>query len=567
MIQTDFILQANRQDIVDSDRNRAILKGVVSTFCDAVLEFCESDSPLRYQWMRFLPLGQARDEFWEELSSDIVELLSEEAILYPHESLVPRCPGDLRTLSPDHLDTNGLPLFEDQPGNNRKYLSLQYESSDIEILREAFGLDEIGDTPMFYRIKQDLDSINSKIKALGTDNDWQTRAFDLILSILQRSPSVGERIRDLRLIPLIDGQWVNASATDLYFPPESGPEVPRDLMITIDPRATRNGSRKEMLKKLGVERCSHTVVINRLWTSYGREGGASELSLSMAHLRYLYWHYQDIEDRRFLHLWLYDRNENKITTRRKVMYFQSEDEYGPQELLKSVRHPRNPSTIAPECPVPFINTAYMDLFPPTTRRHELSWLSWLERALGVRSIPRLKSDGGSLSQEFRHIMEYRPEKVIGTLKTHWDMYENEISPPIIDTLSQTKVSWQGNRERVLKMTYLPLQSLRNKVQALGIFHGFPFLDVPDSSEERRMRRDWRFLEEFGVGFEANLAFYVDILRQHEAQTQRPWGDEARESILKTYELIAHHCSDNDTAWLTYGILQIAKITLMADFLQ
>jgi hypothetical protein len=566
LIQADFILQANRQDIVDSDRNSAILDGVASTFCDAVLEFCESDSPLRHQWMRFLPLGQARDEFWEELSSDIVELLSEKAILYPYESLVPRCPGDLRTLSPSHLDMNGLPLFEDQPGNNRKYLSLRYESSDIEILREAFGLDEIGDRSMFYRIKQDLDSDNSKIKAFETDNDWQTRAFDLILSILERSPSVREEIRGLCLIPLIDGQWVNASATGLYFPPESGPEVPRDLMITIDPRATRNDSRKEMLKKLGVERCSHTEAINRLWTSYRSEGGASDLPLSTAHLSYLYWHYQDIDDRRFLRLWLYDRNENKITTRQKVMYFQSEDEYGPQELLKSARHPRNPSTIAPECPVPFTNSAYMDLFGPTTRRHELSWLSWLENALGVHRNTRLKSDGGSLSQEFRHIMEYRPEKVIGTLKTHWAMYENEISPPIIDTLSQTRVICQGNRERVLKMTYLPLPSLRNEVQALGIFQGFPFLDVPDGSEERRIRREWRFLEEFGVGFEANLAFCVDILRQHETQTQQPWGDEARESILKTYELIAHHCSDNDTAWLTYGILQIAKRTLIADFL-
>jgi hypothetical protein len=542
-------LQANRQDVVDSARNRAILTGVAMTFRDAVLQFCRSDSPLRYQWMKFLPSGQEVDKFWKKLSSDIIDLLSQEAVLYPHASLELCRPNQLRTLPSSYLDKGGLPLFEDCPGVNRKYLSLRYESRDIEILRKAFDLQDIEDIHMYHRIKQDLGSHSSKIKALDTDDDWHSRAADLILSILLRSADVGEQIRDLDLIPLIDGQWVNASAKELYFPSESGSEVPRDLLITINPKTIKNIPRKKMLKQLGVNRCSPKEVIERLWASYLKEDEASDLSSSMAHLSYLYWNYEKVDDPRFSRLWLYDTRGKKITSRQKIMYFQSEDEYGPQELLKAVQHTKDLKRCVPECPVPFMKSDYMNLFPPSTRRHELSWLSWLEKALGVRRIPRLKFDGGSLSTEFRHIIQYRAEKVIGTLKKHWAIYENEMSPAIVDTLSQAEVACSSGLPVVLKSTYLPLPGLKEKVQTLGIFQGFPFLEMPGASEEKRLLRDWRFLEEFGVGFEANLNFYVEILRQHEAQKHQSWGSEVRDNILKTYESIADHCSDKDREWL------------------
>ncbi len=499
--------------------------------------------------MRFLPSGRAPDKFWETLSSDIIYLLNEEAILYPHASLELRRPNELRTLSTKHLDKDGFPIFEDRPGVNRKYLSLQYDTRDTKTLRKAFDLQEIEDINIFYRIKQDLGSHSSKLKAPDTDDDWHSRAADLIYSILQRSPDVGEMIRRLGLIPLIDGRWVDASTRELYFPSETGPDVPSDLMITIDPKAIRNDSRKKMLTKLGVTRCSPKEVIERLWTSYLNEGGASDLSSSLAHLSYLYWNYKKIDDPRFLRLWLYDIYEKKVTSRQKLMYFQSEDEFGPQELLKAVQHPKDLKRCVPECPVPFMNSAYMNLFPSSTRRHDLSWLSWLEKALGVRRIPRLKFDGGSLSTEFRHIIQYRPEKVIGTLKKHWEFYEDEMSPAIVDTLSQAEVACYDRLPVVLKSTYLPLPGLREKVQTLGIFQGFPFLKIPDDSNQKRMLRDWRFLEEFGVGFEADLNFYVEILQQHESRKHQSWGSEVRDNILRTYESIADNCTDRDKDWL------------------
>jgi hypothetical protein len=140
LIQADFILQASRQDVVDSPRNKAILDGVAEAFPNAVLHFCSSDSPLKYQWMKFLPTASALDTFWRELPPKIIGLLEDEKILYFFSPSSPRLPKVLRTLPPTCLDKHGLPLFADRAGTNEKYLSLQYDSSDVRMLEKAFDL-------------------------------------------------------------------------------------------------------------------------------------------------------------------------------------------------------------------------------------------------------------------------------------------------------------------------------------------------------------------------------------------------------------------------------------------
>jgi hypothetical protein len=227
-----------------------------------------------------------------------------------------------------------------------------------------------------------------------------------------------------------------------------------------------------------------------------------------------------------------------------LLYFQTAEEYGPYELLRTYEHPNDPNKNIPGCPVSFLKYEYTTLFPPFARRHGSSWMKWLEKGLGVRHIPRIKLDGGSLSTEFRHIIRYRPDKLVGMLKKHWDDYVVDMSPPIVDTLSQSEVTCLGRQLRALKDTYLPLQDLKNKVQTLGIGQEFPFLMVSSYLEVNTILRDWRFLDEFEVGSEPDLNFYVEVLRQHEKRTYRTWGSGIREKILKTYEFIADNCSDN-----------------------
>lgn len=480
------------------------------------------------------------------LPTEIFRLLRMESILYSQECSIPCRPEMLRILPPQtHLDSHGLPLFHDRPGVNRKYLSLRYDPEDVDILRDVFDLHDIEDMHMYHRIKQDLESGSSKIKSRTTDDDWHSRAASLVSSILSRS-SMGPKkmIRELPLIPLTSEKWVDASEEELYFPAAIGPEIPKDLITTVDPGAAENDSRKALFTTLGVTDVLPQAIVDQLLRYYARSDGASDLSFSMAHVRYLYWHHENRNDPRLSLVWLYETHGRKVTSRRNLLYFQTVEEYGPYELLRTYEHPNDPNKNVPECPVSFLKYEYTTLFPPSARRHGSSWMKWLEKGLGVRHIPRIKLDGGSLSTEFRHIIRYRPDKLVGMLKKHWDDYVVDMSPPIVDTISQSEVTCLGGQLRALKDTYLPLQDLKNKVQTLGIGQEFPFLMVSSSLEVNTILRDWRFLDEFEVGSEPDLNFYVEVLRQHEKRTYRTWGSEIREKVLKTYEFIADNCSDN-----------------------
>jgi hypothetical protein len=505
------------------------------------------DSPLRYNWIKYLPSTQSLGGVWDIMPTEIINLLREEDILYSQESTLPCQPDKLRTLPrKTHLDSSGLPLFHDRPGRNRKYLSQRYDRKDVETLRRVFDLHDIEDIHMYHRIQQDLESSSSKMKSRETDDDWHSRAASLILSILSRgSEELVNLIRKLPLIPLSNGQWVDArNPEDLYYPAETGPEIPGDLIITVDPSAAANGFRKALFTKLGVTDISPQTVVGQLFTRYSQHGGASNLTFSMAHASYLYWHHENRDDHRLLLVWLYETNGRPVTSQRNLMYFQTADEYGPYELLKAYAHPTDPSKNIPECPVSFLKSEYTTLFPSSTRRHGSSWLKWLEKGLGVRRIPRIKFDAGSLSTEFRHIIKYRPDKAVMLLKKHWDDYAEDMSEPIVRILSQSKVTCSGGQLRSLKSTYLPLNDLKDIVETLGIGQNFPFLKLSDDIEANMIPRDWRFLYEFKVGFEPDLDFYVEVLRQHRKQTYSTWGSETREKILKTYEFVADN-SDNE----------------------
>jgi hypothetical protein len=542
----------------DSPWNQAILEHIADTFCSAILDFCgRKSSRLRFDWVKYLPVGRSvrSNPFWKSLSSEIIQQLSTKAILLLHDTSELRTPETLRTLPSAYLDKSGSPLFIDRPGRNRKYISLEYAQEDIATLKRTFKIPDIEDLAICHRIKQDLDSSHSRMKTEDSifepqahQTDWHHRAANLILSILKRSTGTGlERMikETMPLIPLIDGRWICASGNkfELYFPAETGPAVPQDIMVTIDPSSIRNASRKTLFRELGAIECRSEVVIDDVFDAYSRSReGPLNLACSKAHLGYLYWNHKNHHDFRFSNLWIYDRLGNKVNPRRKVIYLPGKDEYGPEELFKSVLYNKRQ---VPECQVAFLNEGYMKLFDPDVQRNGLSWLDWLKSVMGVRDVPQLKFAAGALATEFRHILQYRPEKIVGTLKRHWSTYGIQMTPTIEDEISNAMVACRGAPPTILRRTYFPLPPLDNSVRSLGVIRGFPFLELPISANQDVLPEDWRFLERYKVRFHIDLSFYLDILRQHEIRAQKPWSEEARLDILNTYELVADHYSESN----------------------
>jgi hypothetical protein len=189
----------------------------------------------------------------------------------------------------------------------------------------------------------------------------------------------------------------------------------------------------------------------------------------------------------------------------------------------------------------------LDLVSPITRQtrqHGMSWRDWLTRALVIRDVPRLKFRAGSLSTEFRHILQHRPNKIVGTLKTHWATYRPEMTVSLYEEIKTANVSCWGVSPTQLQFTYFPTEGLMNESRSLGIVSRFPFLDRDTLLGYTDSPEDWFFLMRFGVQFEANITFYLDILRQHESRLQNIWNW-TRIHILYTYESISDHYSERN----------------------
>ena len=513
-----------------------------------MLDFCQTDT-LRYRWMRYLPVsGFKSNPLWTKFASLVFDLLRKKNILHHHHPSTLSSPtelsqpGDLRILFKECIDKHGQPLFLNRSEETRKFLSFYYEAVDIEILRAAFEMQYIDDFDMFRIIEEDLTSSASTLKNPKTDADWHTGAADLIVYMMSRFPKFKKQLKNLSLIPLSDNRWVAASAGSLLFPAKTGPAIPLDVLVTIQPKAVENNSRKEMFRLLNAHDCLPNILVDSLLTLYSEGNGASDLGTSKAHLRYLYWH-ANVENT-MPRLWVYDHSLHKVTPYYKDIYMPSDDEYGPMRLLSGGGpDPASPSRMIPECPVRFLNDEYMELFSSSTRRHNLSWLDWLERVLQVRCVPRLKHGAGSLSGEIRYIIRYRPDKIVGTLKEYWIHYRKDMTrgSQIVEDISESEVACL-HALATLSDTYFPLPSLVQKSHELGIDTGFPFLAIPEISTEDSAYEDWVFLDRFGVKFKTSVQFYLDILRQHKGLSPPAWSITTRSGILKTYELIADECS-------------------------
>lgn len=528
----------------DSAWNNGILSKIADSFCNAVIDFCGRDGPLRYRWVEYLPSGTALQthHFWRDLPRKIIDKLRDENILYLHGPSELRKPEDVRAIPPEYLDDAGSPIFGDRPERHRKYLSLEYGRDNINTLKELFGIRNIEDLAMCHRIKHDLSSAESRMKSRESSNDWHSRAARLIISILGRSQGTGivGMIHDLDLIPMSDGRWVTAKEPNLYFPAETGPAIPQDILDTIDAESVVNEDRDELFVCLGAKECPPDQVIGRLWEEYSMREGPASLASSKLHLSYLYWHLEDISDPRLSFLWIYNDTGRKVNTCRsdEPVYLPSEDEYGPHALFRED---------LPRFAVSFLNSEYLEPISPITRRtrqNDISWLNWLTRALRIREVPRLRFPAGSLSTEFRHILQHRPNKIVGTLKIHWATYRPQMTATIYQEIKTANVSCWGVSPTPLQSTYFPTEHLMNESARLGMMSRFPFLSRDTLPGYTDSPEDWAFLERFGVQLMPNIAFYLEVLRQHEIGPQKPWNL-ARVDILNTYSSISDHYSETN----------------------
>ncbi|KAM5346360.1 hypothetical protein ACJ41O_009365 [Fusarium nematophilum] len=135
LIQSDFVTQASRQDIVTtSARNIGLLDGISDAFIQAMLQFCEHPK-LQYTWMRFVPLADHYpfDSFWSRLVTKIREKVQTTPLVRPRSEGSLRLIKELQQPTAKYFDRHGDLLLRDW--TPEVCTSRHYGDGDIGILR------------------------------------------------------------------------------------------------------------------------------------------------------------------------------------------------------------------------------------------------------------------------------------------------------------------------------------------------------------------------------------------------------------------------------------------------
>lgn len=147
-----------------------------------------------------------------------------------------------------------------------KWLSQAYLRDDIRILK-SWGMPKIRAEEILSMVQNDLNLADSQMKSEETDDDWHTRAANMLSEIAKGSASTLSTLRTLELIPCrgkklnpyednptfwIAANSVTTPSTICFAETEEGIAIPYDLGLHImTSTASKNAARAGFLKLLG----------------------------------------------------------------------------------------------------------------------------------------------------------------------------------------------------------------------------------------------------------------------------------------------------------------------------
>ena len=536
LIQADFVTQANREDVVHSKRNQAVLNGVAKAFADAMVVFCKRPS-LRYRWMRYLPEDFISDEFWKTLWTLVHEKLVQTPLLEPWSGIGLYKPADLQKPPERCLAEDRTPLLPDLEGAEI-YLSPKYIEADFQILKRL-GTISLQWTKFIDRLDADLRILRSKWRTLTNNADWRTRICK-VLSTAIAKPDQQKRLRTFALIPLHDGKWISsASGTKIYFPKTDDVPIPVDLGLDlVCQRAAENVAWADFHLALGVMGCPQESVINSIYRRY-KAASLDNFTLfnAVAHIRYLYWFLPKDHSSLTSQIRLANQHGSLLKKDQYLYFPEGEDDCSPSKLFKQ-------DDQLPGLPVHYLHEDYLKAVDPEVIRHGRPWMSWLEEIVGVRRIPELRAkDHDGLSKEFQYIVEYRSNRLLRTLKRGWDFYSPQIKDAAEEDLLKSTVLLENGYRMALECTFLPLPKLKQITTELGIADAFPFIAISKLLREEQ-RLGWMFVQDLKVGIEENLDFYISALDTLKRSNPTLSSTSARDQLIRIYKNIQSRCSEN-----------------------
>ena len=533
LIQADFVTQANREDVVHSQRNRAILEGVAKAFVDAVVVFCKQP-PLRYRWMRYLPGNSITDDFWGILWTSIREKLEKIPVLESWSGKGLYLPSELDRLSEDLMGEDGTPLLADLE-DAEVYLSPKYTEADFQMLR-LLKTTRIDWSKFVDRFEADLrKGTGSKWKTKAKNGDWRTRVCNLLAkAFIECDPHEQERLRELALVPMEDGTWktpasIANSDAHHYFPSIDYKLIPRGLGLDlVSYFALDSVAFADTLSSFGVTTCQPEYVIDLIHRFYKTSESRPRFAFQhIAHIKFLYWFLP--ADQASLAPHIRFLNQDLVLLKaEEYLYFPSrEGVYSPAKLFeKDEQHSG--------FRVDYLHDEYLESLRPDIIPNGRSWIDWLEKTAKIRRIPEVCLTGRcALSKEFRYLIENRSDDVLGVLKHGWPSYQSQINATLKEELKFCNMLLVNGTKMPLKCTYLPFPKLKKITSELGILDSFPFIAISEPLKDEEQAA-WSFLGLLQVGTEANLDFYLCALETFKRLNPVLLTASVRDQLVRIY---------------------------------
>lgn len=209
----------------------------------------------------------------------------------------------------------------------------------------------------------------------------------------------------------------------VFFPRTDGILIPTDLGLRIiDEKSITNPTRRKLFVTLGVKSASIQDVRALILALYKKESSSVDFETSLKDLHFLYLTYPPgttVKLRESTSLWVFNHRDHRIHDE-EDLYFQSDEEYGFQELMGSALEvaPYNSGMVGS-----FIHPEYckrIKLLSVKRGGSDRGFKAWLREYVGILNHPRLvdPKDPTQLSPIFQYIIEARPEKLLGTLNEH-----------------------------------------------------------------------------------------------------------------------------------------------------
>ena len=549
LIQSDFVTKADREDVVHSERNEAVLKGVAEAFVKAVVILCQRPS-LRYQWMRYLPEESITDDFWKTLWPLVREKLMQTPLLESWSGQELYKPPDLRKLSEPFLDSGGHPLLPDIEGAEI-YLSPNYAEGDFLILRRL-GTELLSGSFFVDRLYADVrKSHSSRWKTLEENHEWRSRICETLSGYFNSGAdhhqNLQKGLRSMSLIPLNDGVWASSVLqTKAYFPHTDEVLIPTDLNLKlVHPLAVENPDWKIFLTCLGVKSSLAEAVIRLISERYAAINCDNvSLTNAVAHMRYLFWFLPkdspDSELRERLNrtrVRLANQHGSLLKLDQYAYSPSQEDDYSPSRLFAQVGE-------APGLPVHYLHADYLKAVDPAVIHNDRSWMKWLEEIAGVRRIPEYTKEHSNvfgapgsvfsvLSREFRYIIDHRSDRLLEVMKRGQTVYNFSLEAgPANDLVGSQVVIPNGSRTS-LSNAFLPTPELQRLAAELGLAEAFPFIAMSEQLKDER-KTEWSFLRKLRIGFEENLYFYLTALETWKNNKVVLSTDTAKDRLSKIY---------------------------------